>query len=97
MSGMNLNDSPSKFNSPSTQSSFNPNPSSYEDRVLSGSGNYDLTMASNEYDIEEDLEEVVEAKEDKQQLKEVVKNYLRILSGVIEEPEEELVLQSRMS
>eukprot|EP00347_Sterkiella_histriomuscorum_P014193 403361812 len=97
MSGMSLNDSPNKFNSPSTQSSFNPNPSSYEDRVLSGSGNYDLTMASNEFDIEEDLEEVVEAKEDKQQLKEVVKNYLRILSGVIEEPEEELVLQSRMS
>lgn len=39
----------------------------------------------------------MEAKEDKQELKEVVKNYQRILSGVIEEPEEELMLQARRS
>lgn len=80
MSGLNLNDSPSKFNNPSTYYS------SHEDRQLSGSGNYDLTLARSEFDIEEDLDEVVEAKEDKQELKEVVKNYQRILSGVIEEP-----------
>lgn len=56
-----------------------------------------MTLARSEFDIEEDFEEVVEAKEDKQELKEVVKNYQRILSGVIEEPEEELVLQARRS
>ena len=56
-----------------------------------------MTLARSEFDIEEDYEEVVEAKEDKQELKEVVKNYQRILSGVIEEPEEELVLQARKS
>ena len=49
-----------------------------------------MTLARSEFDIEEDFEEVEPAKEDKQQLKEVVKNYERILSGVIEEPEEEL-------
>jgi len=32
-------------------------------------------MTRNEFDIEEDFEEVVEAKENKQELKEVMKNY----------------------
>lgn len=82
MSGMNLNDSPSKFNNPSVYSNM------YEDRQISGSGHYDLTIARNEFDIEEDFEEDVEAKEDKQELREVMKNYQRILSGEIEEPEE---------
>lgn len=42
-------------------------------------------MARNEFDIEEDYDEVVEAKEDKQELNEVMKNYQRILSGIIQE------------
>lgn len=42
-----------------------------------------MTLARNEYDIEEDLDEVVEAKENKEELNEVVKNYRRILSGII--------------
>jgi hypothetical protein len=45
-------------------------------------------MTRNEFDIEEDFEEVVEAKENKQELKEVMKNYQRILSGEFEEPED---------
>jgi hypothetical protein len=67
MAGVNLSDSPSKFN--------NPYASSYEDRQISGSGHYDLSMTRSEFDIEEDFDEVVEAKEDKQQLNEVVRNY----------------------
>jgi hypothetical protein len=66
---MNLNDSPSKYNNPSTYYT------SHDDRQLSGSGHYDMTMARSEFDIEEDFDEVVEAKEDKQELREVVKNY----------------------
>jgi len=46
-------------------------------------------MTRNEFDIEEDYEEVVEAKENKQELKEVMKNYQRILSGEYEEPDPE--------
>ena len=68
MSGLSLSngsssgpyDSPSKFNNPATYSNH------FEDRQISGSGQYDLTMVRNEFDIEEDFEEVVEAKEDKQ-------------------------------
>jgi hypothetical protein len=37
----------------------------------------------DEFEIEDDYEEVVEAKEDKHQLKEVMDNYKRILSGHI--------------
>lgn len=68
MSGLRINDSPSKYNSPSTY--YNS-----DDRQLSGTGSYDLTYARNDFDIEEDFEEVVEAKEDKQELREVVRNY----------------------
>jgi hypothetical protein len=78
---MSIQDSPSKFNNPATY--YN------EDRKITGTGNYDLTMARNEYDIEEDFEEVVEAKENKQELNEVVDNYKRILSGIINDAEEQ--------
>lgn len=77
-----FNDSPSKYNNPATYSNH------FDDRAIKGSGHYDLSMTRNEYDIEEDYDEVVEAKEDKHQLRDVIKNYQRILSGVIEEPEE---------
>lgn len=79
---MKFQDSPSKFNNPSTYNT------SYEDRVLSGTGHYDLTLARSEFDIEEDFDEVVEAKENKEELNEVVNNYRRILSGVINEVED---------
>jgi hypothetical protein len=52
-----------------------------------------LTIARNEFDIEEDFEEVVQAKEDKQELKEVMKNYQRILSGVIEDNQDDSIQQ----
>ena len=78
MQEMNVQGSPSKFNHPSIYSNYN------DDRQISGSGQYDLTMTRNEFDIEEDFEEVVEAKENKQELKEVMKNYQRILSGEFE-------------
>ena len=55
---MNLNDSPSKFNSPATFAST-------DDRQLTGTGQYDLTIARSEFDIEEDYNEVVQAKENK--------------------------------
>jgi hypothetical protein len=87
---MNLNDSPSKYNNPSVYGNFR------DDRQISGSGQYDLTLIRNEFDIEEDFEEVVEAKENKQELKEVMKNYQRILSGEFEEPEE-ILMQTRAS
>jgi len=45
-------------------------------------------MAKNEFDIEEDLDEDVEAKSDKKELQEVMKNYERILSGLIDDAEE---------
>jgi hypothetical protein len=77
--------SPSKFNNPSTYGS------AYDDRVLTGTGNYDLTIAKNEFDIEEDYDEVVQAKENKQELNEVMKNYQRILSGIIEDHQDEVV------
>lgn len=49
-----------------------------------------MTLAQSEFDIEEDFDEVTEAKEDKHELNEVVRNYQRILSGIIEEPNEDL-------
>jgi hypothetical protein len=76
MSGLSIHDSPSKFNNPAT---YQP----YEERKLTGKGQYDLTMARNEFDIEEDFDEVVEAKEDKQELNEVIVNYQRAISGLI--------------
>jgi hypothetical protein len=42
---------------------------------LTGTGHYDMTMIRNDIDIEDDFEEVVEAKENKAELNEVVKNY----------------------
>lgn len=71
MSGLNIQDSPSKFNSPYYGGS--------EERKITGTGNYDLTYARNEFDIEEDFEEVVEAKENRAELNQVVDNYKRIL------------------
>jgi hypothetical protein len=47
-----------------------------------------LTLARSEFDIEEDYEEVTKAKENKEELNEVVKNYKRILSGIINDVEE---------
>ena len=93
MSGLSIHDntyvgkggSPSKFNNPSTYSTV------YDDRVISGTGAYDLTMTRSEFDIEEDFDEVVEAKENKQELNEVMKNYQRILSGIIEDVQDESV------
>ena len=83
MSGLSIQEaqhnSPSKFNNPSTYMS------SYDDRQLSGNGHYDLSATRSEFDIEEDFEEVVQAKENKSELREVMKNYQRILSGVIDE------------
>jgi hypothetical protein len=38
-------------------------------------------MVSNEFDIEEDFSEVVQAEKDNEELNEVVDNYKRILSG----------------
>lgn len=76
---MNLHDSPSKFNNPSTYG---------DERQITGSGSYDLTLARSEFDIEEDYEEIVEAKENKQELNEVVDNYRRILSGIINDVED---------
>lgn len=61
-------DSPSKFNNPSVYQV-------YEERKLTGKGNYDLTYTQSEFDIEEDLEEIIEAKEDKQHLNNVIDNY----------------------
>ena len=64
MSGLNLNDSPSKYNSP-----YYSSPASIgEDRRLTGKEQYDLTYARNEFDIEEDFDEVVEAKENQAEL-----------------------------
>ena len=78
---MNLGtESPSKYNNPSTRS---------DERALTGKGQYDLsTVSKSEFEIEEDYAEVVEATENQEELKEVVRNYQRILSGIIEEPEE---------
>lgn len=87
MAGVNLNESPSKFNNPYSSHSHGFNP---DERTLSGTGHYDVTLARSEFDIEEDFDEVTEAKEDKHELNEVVRNYQRILSGIIEEPNEEL-------
>ena len=42
-----------------------------------------MTIIHNEFDIEEDLDEVVPAKKDSNELNEVMDNYKRILSGVI--------------
>lgn len=80
MSGLSIyqqNDSPSKFNNPSTYHN-------YEERKITGSGQYDMTLARNEYDIEEDFDEVIEAKEDKGELNEVIGNYQKVLNGIIE-------------
>ena len=74
MSGLNINDSPSKFNSPYYGGCA-------EERKITGTGNYDLTYTRNEFDIEEDFDEVVEAKENKIELNQVVDNYKRILEG----------------
>ena len=60
---------------------------------MTGTGQYDLTMTRSEFDIEEDLNEEVEAKKDKEQLKEVVKYYNRVLSGIIDEVEEQPVIK----
>lgn len=65
MSGMDIQDSPSKYNSPYYA----------EERKLSGTGSYDLTLVRNEFDIEEDLDEVIQAKENKEELNEVVDFY----------------------
>ena len=65
MSGMNIQDSPSKYNSPYYA----------EERKISGTGQYDLTIVRNEFDIEEDLDEVIEAKENREELNEVLDNY----------------------
>lgn len=43
-----------------------------------------MTLARNEYDIEEDFDEVIEAKEDKGELNEVIGNYQKVLNGIIE-------------
>jgi acetylglutamate synthase len=58
VTSQNFNESPSKFNNPSVYQV-------YEERKLTGTGQYDLTYTRSEFDIEEDLEEIVEAKEDK--------------------------------
>ena len=55
---------------------------------MTGSGAYNLANTRSEFDIEEDLEEVVEAKENKQELNEVMDNYRRILNGIIQDTEE---------
>jgi len=47
---------------------------------LTGTGHYDLTYARDEFDIEEDLAEIVAAKENKQELNEVIGEYTRVLS-----------------
>ena len=47
-----------------------------------------MANTRSEFDIEEDLEEVVEAKENKQELNEVMDNYRRILNGIIQDTEE---------
>ncbi len=47
-----------------------------------------MTLARSEFDIEEDLDEVVEAKEDKGELNEVIGNYQKVLNGIIEQCEE---------
>lgn len=49
-----------------------------------------MTLARNEYDIEEDFDEVVEAKEDKGELNEVIGNYQKVLNGIIEQCEESM-------
>lgn len=49
-----------KFNSPATYGT-----TTSEDRVITGKGYYDLSHTRNEYEFEEDLEEVVQAKSDK--------------------------------
>jgi hypothetical protein len=78
MSGLNIQDSPSKYN----------NPYYAEERKLTGTGQYDMTLCRNEFDIEEDFDEVVEAKENKAELNQVVDNYKRILEGDIKEVED---------
>lgn len=54
---------------------------------LTGTGHYDLTCTKSEFDIEEDLNEITVARENKAELNEVVDNYKRILSGLYQ-PEE---------
>lgn len=51
---------------------------------------YDLThIPSEDYEMyEDDFEEVIEAKEDKSELKEVMDNYKRVLQGKINVKEE---------
>lgn len=78
MSGLNIKDSPSKFNSPYYG----------EERKLSGTGHYDLTLVRNEFDIEEDLDEVIEAKENKEELNDIVDHYKVALTKIIKEVEE---------
>ena len=47
-------------------------------------------MVRNEFDIEEDLDEVIEAKENKEELNEVVDNYKKVLLGHIKKEVEEI-------
>jgi hypothetical protein len=51
-----------------------------DDRKITGSGFYKFdTYALDEFELEDDLEETVSAKQDKQELNEVVDNYKRVL------------------
>lgn len=71
-----------RFNNPSI---------SYEDKQLSGSGKYDLTqVVTNDFEIEDDYEEVVQAKKDNTELNEVLNNYKKALT---ETPKKEVVIQ----
>ena len=56
-------------------------------RKLTGTGQYDLTCTKSEFDIEEDLNEITVAKENKEELNEVMDNYKRVLSGFQQAPE----------
>ena len=57
-----------------------------EDRAITGTGAYDLTQVGtnvSDFEIQDDLEEVVQAQTDGVELNEVMDNYKRILAGNI--------------
>lgn len=55
-----------------------------DDRKITGSGFYDFdTYALDEFELEDDLEETVSAKQDKQELNEVVDYYKQVLGESI--------------